>query len=181
MKFKSELQLDGFNPRIEKAGDEDGDGAADIRFSGTVDIDDLKGLFATKIAYETIIERCFRDDGELVTPDLGSLHLATEGIGVDASIKSAFGEPLDFTDRSNINKIVVKPIAGKKAEISIRLQVHPEPEQVAQLFQLQHQGVTLSASWKKTKADEDAAKAKQKDLDLKRKDEKEESEGAAVH
>lgn len=175
MKFKSELMLEGFNPRVEKAGDEDGDGAVDIRMSGTLDVDDVKGLFATKIAYETIVLRCYRDDGELVTPDLGSIHLATEGIGVDASIKSMHGTLLEFTDRANINKFVLKPLAGKKVDFSCRLQVHPDSEQVGTLFQLQRQGVTLTASWKKTKADEDAAREKQRDLDLKKKEAAEEA------
>lgn len=181
MKFKSELTLAGFTPRVENNGPVDKEGAITIKLTGTIDTEDCRGLFATDVAYETIVERFYRKDGELVTPDLGSIELNTEGVGVKASIKSAFGPPLDFGDRTNIDAITLKLLAGRKVEFKCNLHVHPTDEQVAAVLKLQKQGVTFAAAWKKTKADEDAAKAKQKDLDLKkRKGEEEEDETATA-
>lgn len=176
MKFRSEVTLAGYTPRVENNGPVDKEGALTIKFTGTIDAEDCRGLFATDVAFETIVERFYRKDGELVTPDLGAIELTTTGIGVKASIKSAFGPALEFADRTNIDAITLKLLAGRQVEFKCNLHVHPTEEQAGAVFKLQKQGVTLSASWKKTKADEDAEKEKQKNLDLKRKKGAEEEE-----
>jgi hypothetical protein len=185
MKFSSELTLAGFVPRVENNGPSAKEEAITIKFTGTVPADDCKGLFATEVAFDTIVDRFYRKDGELVTPDLGAIELTTEGVGVKAKIKSGLNGTMEFSERVNIDAITLKLNAGRMVDLKLNLHVHPTDEQIATVYRLQKQGVTLSASWKKTRAEEESEQAeKQAKLDLKAKkkggaeEEEEEAESA---
>lgn len=179
MRLKTEVTLEHINCRTEKAGDKE-EGALDLKLThSALPITKLKGVFPTELGYQTCIERFYREDGELVT-ELGAFEIAHDGVGVDVAVKSAFGTVLEFTDRANINKFKVKLMPGKVCEFSCRVQLHPSAADVAALWELQGQGVTVSASWKKTSLIEQAEREKQRELDVNSRDEEEGAESATV-
>jgi hypothetical protein len=159
--------------------------AVDLKLTNpSVAISKIKGLFPTEVGFE-LIEAFYQENGELECSDFGKLELATEGVGVDSSVKSEFGKELEFKDEAKINAFKLQLLAGKRAEISCRLQVHPTAKQIADLSDMLNQSVTVSASWKKTQAEEDAERQQQLDVEREQRaagepKEEEQEEGATA-
>lgn len=172
MRYRSEMNLENINVRTEKHGDKDVT-AIDLKLHNpSIHISKLKGLFPTEASFQAIVEHFYdTETGELITGDLGQIKLSTEGIGVKATVKSQFGKELEFDDEAKINDFKITLEAGRRADLSCRLQVLPTSKQISELAEMLKQGVTVSASWKRTAAEELAEKLEeQAQLDLEREE-----------
>lgn len=135
------MNMAHMNLRREKAGEDEGPVAADLKLTAEIGVDALKGLFSTKNAFDTVMGAMWTAKGELATSDVDTITVARELTGCKVTLKAGdHGTAEDF-DSGEVNKIRIKPLAGKCCELTIRLQVHPSDEQVAWLAE--HYGYDL--------------------------------------
>jgi hypothetical protein len=164
MKLTMEAQFSHMNIRPEKSGEEQGPVAADLKFQAEVPVKNLRHLFRTKVAFETALEGLY--DTETKEPkcgDIESIKLRTEGVGMVTTIKTISGESVEF-GAGTLNKIMLTPLAGMRASLTFRLQVHPEPEQTGKLQGMLMQSITFDS------------KGHQQELDLEGGDEEPDGE-----
>lgn len=137
------LNFAHINVRREKAGEDDGNVACDLKLSGELGADALKGLFATKNSFERVTGNMWTKDGELASTDLGEVKLTAELTTCRISLKVPDSTDEEVFDAGELNKVRIKPLAGRVCEVSMRLQVHPTEEQIAWLSS--HLGYDLHA------------------------------------
>lgn len=135
MNVLASFQISNLNPRREKAGEDDGDLACDIKLSAELTADAVSGFFSTDSARARLLDDLWTSDGELATTDLDKFYLTTHIKGGKATIKSEMGTPEHF-EGVDLNKITLKPKASRMVEVSMRLQVHPTCEQMGRLAEL---------------------------------------------
>lgn len=146
MKLEVTLELSHLNVRREKQGDENGSVAADLKLSGQAPIAKLRGLFSTKASFERLLESLYTKEGELVSSDLTSLKLKTEAhsIRIELSNQDELKQETTVFENAELNKVVISPLAGRVADVSLRLQVKPSDPQIAALAELLMEIVTLN-------------------------------------
>ncbi len=147
MKLKANLIFSHLNVRREKAGEEEGPVAIDIKLTGDVPIAALELLFGTAAGYVQLLENLYRDDNELVTNDLAGMRLNVEAENMEGRIIWGLSESnhLDFK-KSKLNNISIVPKAGRIAEFTGRLQLNPQNGELAQYGKLLGEAVELDIS-----------------------------------
>lgn len=162
VKIKAALMLAHLNIRKEKAGEDEGPVACDVKLSGEIGFKEVKNLFSTKSAFE-VLAGLYQKGGELITHDIATMRLAGEAKNVEASLAVEGGGKVTF-EGAKLNKISLQPKPGHIVELSLRLQVHPSGDQHAKLAELLGSTVILEAN------------ATQLDLHLDQEEEEEEEE-----
>lgn len=150
MKFKSEVELLDVKPRTDKpaAEGEPGPPGFYIKVGGEMPIEELAGLYSTEDSYNRLLASLYRKSGELETLDLAQSNLSTGGINLKVTVKTAFGEAMEFKG-AEMDGIKITPVANRMAHFKARLKlVKPTDEQMAAILRAQHQGITLKVSGK---------------------------------
>lgn len=135
MKLMANLKIANVNLRREKAGDDEGPIAVDLKLTGTMPPEQLESMFTTKASYKRLLGELWDKDSELVTHDLSHLVLAREGVGVTATLQPEFTDPIEF-DGAELNRIRITPQGGRQVDFVARLQVHPTNDQVKRLAEM---------------------------------------------
>lgn len=133
MKLDTTLTLSNVNLRREKAGDEEGPIAIDLKLTGDVRPEDVAGLFSTDAQYRRILGDRWDADNDLTITDATKIPLSVEGVGVTIELETEIaGTKLRWTE-GNVDSIVLETKPGRLIAIKLRAQVHPTKDQVAQL------------------------------------------------
>jgi hypothetical protein len=133
MKLDTTLTLSHLNLRREKAGDDEGPIAIDLKFTGDVRPEDVSGLFSTDAQYRRILGDRWDGDNDLTITDATKIPLSVEGIGVTIELETEIAGVKLRWPEGNIDGIVLETKPGRLVGIKLRAQVHPTKEQVAQL------------------------------------------------
>lgn len=142
MKILAPFVVAHLNIRKEAAGDETGKTAMDIRLKSELSADDCSTLFGTERSFHRLLADLWDKDGELTTTDLGSMTLTGSITGGKADLKPEFSDGESF-EGVNLNKIKLVPKAGKRVEVTMRLQVKPTPAQIGRLSEWQESEVQV--------------------------------------
>lgn len=140
------------NVRKEKAGEDDGPTACDVKLKATLGVAAVKGLFGTSHSFETVLGNLWTSKGEMASSDVQEITLNRQLTGCRVALKpeADAGESFDGCD---LNKIRLKPIAGNQVEVSMRLQCRPDEEQFAWLAKRLNYDVRVTASVKQGSLD----------------------------
>lgn len=134
VKFSAALLVAHLNVRREKAGEEGGPVAADIKLTGLVKSADLVDLF-TSDRSAAVLEGMYDAEGNIVAGDIETLKLRSSLKSVRATLKPRGGAQVKF-DGAELNQLKLTPQIGRTVEVSMRLQVNPTHAQVADLSDL---------------------------------------------
>jgi hypothetical protein len=134
VRFTAALLVAHLNVRREKAGEEGGPVAADIKLTGLVKSADLQHLF-TSDRSAAVLEGMYDAEGNIAAGDIETLKLRTGLKSVRAHLKPKGGEAVKF-DGAELNQLKLTPQLGRTVEVSMRLQVNPTHKQVADLSDL---------------------------------------------
>lgn len=137
------LNFAHINVRREKAGEDDGNVAVDLKLSGELGVDALKGLFGTKTSFERITGNIWTKDGDLASTDLGEIKLTCELSTCQVALKVPDSNDEETFETGELNKVRIKPLPGRTCEVAMRLQLHPTEDQIAWLSS--HLGYDLHA------------------------------------
>lgn len=154
MKFDATLNLSHINLRRERAGDEDGPIAIDLKFTGDVRPEVLSGLFTTDAQFRRILGDRWDKDNDLTITDSTVIRLNVEGLGVTIELNAEISKTQLRWTEANVDSIVLETKPGRIVGLKLRAQVHPTKEQVAQLTDW-HSADLLVSLW-----------SRQHDLDL---------------
>lgn len=154
MKLDTTLTLAHLNLRREKAGDEDGPIAVDLKFTGDVRPEALAGLFTTEAQFRRILGDRWDKDNDLTITDSTVIKLNVEGLGVTIELNAEISKTQLRWTEANVDSIVLETKPGRVIGLKLRAQVHPTKEQVAQLTDW-HSADLLVSLW-----------SRQHDLDL---------------
>lgn len=133
MKLDTTLTLSNVNLRREKAGEDEGPIAIDLKLTGDVRPEDVAGLFTTDAQYRRILGDRWDGDNDLTITDATKIPLSVEGIGVTIELETEIAGVKLRWPEGNIDGIVLETKPGRRVGIKLRAQVHPTKEQVAQL------------------------------------------------
>lgn len=165
------------NVRREKAGDTEGPIAIDLKFTGDARPEVLKTLFATDEGYNHVLGNFFGDSGEMVSHDVGSITLRREAIGHRMTITAGLSQTTIGIEDCKVDKIKLTPEDGPLVGYSLRVQVKPTTELIAQLSGLLERQVTVEIEHKQTELDLEQPKRSRK----KSKEEAQTELGMNVH
>ena len=154
VKFSAALLVAHLNVRREKAGEEGGPVAADIKLTGLVKSADLVDLF-TSDRSAAVLEGMYDAEGNIVAGDIETLKLRTGLKSVRATLKPKGGDAVKF-DGAELNMLKLTPQIGRTVEVSMRLQVNPTHGQVADLSDLLNVEVKASLEGMQAELDFDA-------------------------
>lgn len=154
MKLDTTLTLSHLNLRREKAGDEDGPIAIDLKLTGDVRPEVLSGLFTTDAQFRRILGDRWDKDNDLTITDSTVIRLNVEGLGVTIELNAEISKTQLRWTEANVDSIVLETKPGRIVGLKLRAQVHPTKEQVAQLTDW-HSADLLVSLW-----------SRQHDLDL---------------
>lgn len=145
MLSKARLTIGSVNLRREKAGDEPGEVAVDVKFRGTLSADETRGLFWTQGSHDRLLSQLYDDEGELRSIDVDQLTLSRKGEGVVAEIERLSGVigAMHF-EGAKFNQVKLVPRPGRAVDITCRLQVYPDGNQLESLADLIDTEVDLS-------------------------------------
>lgn len=134
MQLDATLTLANLNIRREKAGDDEGPIAVDLKFTGDVKPEEIKGLFTTEAQFRRLLGDRWDVDNDLTVTDSLRIPLEVEGVGCTFELKTELSEKpeLRWTE-ANVDSITLETKPGRVVGIKLRVQVHPTKEQVAQL------------------------------------------------
>lgn len=120
-------------------------GRADLKFTDQCNRKDLSIYFASNASHKRFCDFVWNADGE-INDRIGAVELTHDVVGGEAKLTSAIGKTTIDLDEINCNKLVITPIDGGAAEVSLRIQCHPTDKQIAQLYLLQQMelGVTVT-------------------------------------
>lgn len=141
MKFQATMRVDHLNIRREKAGDGDGPIACDVKLSAELALDRIAPIFTTPDGFKAALGNLFTDTGELACADIGTLLLTTAAAKQNVQIDDGGIEgedqhaPFDFDD-ATVDNVRIEPKAGRKAALTLRLQVKPSESQLGPLAAL---------------------------------------------
>ncbi len=135
MKLQAEMNLAHLNVRREKAGDEEGPIAIDLKLTGTLPIAKLEELFATIVGYNVMLANIFREDGELIAADMESFTLSTENENMEGQLQWGLLKEKNKVafKKASFGSIRITPIAGRQAELSCRLQINPSKNELSSI------------------------------------------------
>ncbi len=142
MKVLAAFTIAHLNQRKEAAGDEPGKLACDIKLTSVLTDSACASLFGTESSFDRLLGDLWNKDGELTTTDLNTLVLNSQIVGGKATLTPEFSGAEKF-EGVMLNKIKLKPEAGRKVEVSMRLQVHPTASQVSKLSEWLETDVTV--------------------------------------
>lgn len=154
MKLDTTLTLSHLNIRREKAGDEDGPIAVDLKLTGDVRPEDIAGLFTTDAQFRRILGDRWDKDNDLTITDSTVIKLNVEGLGVTIELNAEISKTQLRWTEANVDRIVLETKPGRIVALKLRAQVHPTKDQVAQLSDW-HSADLLVSLW-----------SRQHDLDL---------------
>lgn len=133
MKLDTNLTLSHLNLRREKAGDEDGPIAVDLKLTGDVRPEDIAGLFSTDAQFRRILGDRWDKDNDLTITDSTVIKLNVEGLGVTIELNAEISKTQLRWTEANVDSIVLETKPGRIVGLKLRAQVHPTKDQVAQL------------------------------------------------
>ncbi len=133
MQLQSEFTIKHVNIRREKAGEEQGPVAVDIRLGAKIAPAELHGLFATQASFDRILGQLWNDEDELTTSDLDKITLQRAGVGRLVDLIPQVSNDKLRLEGADVNKITLKPEAGRLVDVSLRVQAKPTKEQIARL------------------------------------------------
>lgn len=133
MKLDTTLTLSHLNLRREKAGDDEGPIAIDLKFTGDVRPEEVAGLFTTEAQYRRVLGDRWDIDNDLTITDATKIPLSVEGIGVTIELETEIAGVKLRWPEGNVDGIVLEAKPGRLIGLKLRAQVHPTKEQVAQL------------------------------------------------
>lgn len=143
MHLEAELKIAHLNVRREKAGEDDGPVAMDVKLSGVLAIDAIAGLFATPAGFAQLTS-LWQPNGELATVEWSGLTMAREGSGLEISFTTLVAESeIKFTS-AKLNNIRLTPKPGKVVDFVARTQLTPSDGQITELVELLGQSVGVS-------------------------------------
>ncbi len=191
--YKREMVFEHWNVRGEKAGDEQGPTAADLKLVGEMKHTDVKPLFPSEADWELLLNNLYQQDGDakgnLKTRAIEELALTTEGTNMLTTMKTFSGEHIVEFKGGDLNGIVIRPLDGFKVHLKVRLQVNPTPKQFSTLAEMYKQSVTIESKGRQAEldlggeGDDDEEKGggkKEKQLELKGKEDANDDEGDEV-
>lgn len=143
MQFSHELKLAHMNIRIEKRGKDDGERAIDLKLQGSVQADDLRGLFPTQSDFDVLFGNRWDEKGQPTTAANSALPLDLIGVGQVLRFEPAFADPMEF-ESVTVDNIHLKLLAGRVVDISMRAQSNPTDDQVGTLSSWLKRGMQLS-------------------------------------
>lgn len=133
MKLDTTLTLSHLNLRREKAGEDEGPIAIDLKFTGDVRPEEVAGLFTTEAQYRRVLGDRWDVDNDLTITDATKIPLSVEGIGVTIELETEIAGVKLRWPEGNVDGIVLEAKPGRLLGLKLRAQVHPTKEQVAQL------------------------------------------------
>ena len=165
MKLEMTLNLAHLNTRREKAGEDDGPVAVDIKRKGEVKPENCKDLFSTDASFDKLLGELWDKNGELTTSDLGSMRLNREAQDCNIVLETEISKSALKFETGGLSKVTLKPLAGKLIEIGLRLQVHPKPEQYGTLCEWLGHDLDISVKKKQGELSLPRGKAKPEGAD----------------
>lgn len=135
MKILSAFTIAHLNIRREKAGEEEGPVACDLKLSAELKSEAVASFFSTDASRRRVLDSLWNDDGELTTTDVAKIALATGIKGGTLTLKSEFSAAETF-EAADIDRVTLVPRAGWTCEVSMRAQVNPSAEQIGRLSEL---------------------------------------------
>lgn len=134
MKFNGTMLLSSVNVRKEKAGEDRGPTAADLKFTGIVANDTITELFSTSLAHNKLLNSLYNKAGDLTTLDVKKLSLAFEGTEMAVKVDPLIGNERALKFKGcKLDKIIIKPALAKTCELSFRVIIHPTADQLGKL------------------------------------------------
>lgn len=144
--------LANVNVRREKAGDEQGPVAVDLKFQGEAHPDALKEMFATGAGFDTVLGSLFDEDGEMASHDVDSIRLTRTAVGHSCTIETGLNAVLEL-ETVDADKVVLLPKDGPVVAYSFRVKFKPSPEQLGEISKLLEQQVKLTLARKQSELD----------------------------
>lgn len=141
------------NVRREKAGDEEGPVALDIKLTGDARPEDLKQLFATDEGYKHVLGNFFDESGEMVSHDVSTITLRREAVGHRMAIIFGLSDTTIDIETCDVDRIKLTPDDGPMVGYSMRVQVKPSAATLAELSALLERQVTVKIEHKQSELD----------------------------
>lgn len=145
MKIHANLTLTHWTPRVEMAGNELGANAVSMKLSGSVHRDQVAPVFSTDASYHKILAPLWNADGELSSSDVKEIPLTTQIIGGMAVLETPFGEKVSF-EKVKVDNVSVSPMPGFQCEITMRMAVYPDRDELWFIFVQQKKAVTVTCT-----------------------------------
>ncbi len=144
MQVDSTLTIANLTPRSEMHGDEP-KSACTVKLEGELPAGEVKRFFSTEASYERVLGTMWTERGDLTTTDVKSIPLTVQIIGGTAVMSTPFGEKVDF-GQVKVDKVIVKPVAGAKCEVSMNMAATPDKESLWFLYSNMRNSVRLTCT-----------------------------------
>lgn len=144
--------LANVNVRREKAGDEQGPVALDLKFQGEAKPEALREMFATGAGFDVVLGSLFDEDGEMSSHDVETIRLTRTAVGHSCTLETGLTGVLQL-ETVDADKVVLQPKDGPIVGYSFRIKVKPTPEQLGELSKMLEQEVKVTLARKQSELD----------------------------
>lgn len=137
MKLKATLRLAHLNLRREKAGEGDGDIGTDLKLTGQLHLEDLRGLFGASDDHAyALLDGLYDGEGNMRSLAFKDFALSAKGTGVEVRLKTEIaGVEVKFRE-AEVDQFVLAPQQGRQIELTFRVKANPSDMQVASLAEM---------------------------------------------
>ena len=136
MKVEAAFVVAKVNPRREKAGEDSGPLACDVKLTNTLGSKAVRDLFQTEGSASLFLEKMWSELGELVTTDISKIELSGEIKQGEAKITTEFDSAGMIFREAKLNKIKLIPKPNRVVEVECRLQVYTNPNECGRLCEM---------------------------------------------
>lgn len=147
MRFEANLTIAHPNLRREKAGAEDGDLGMDLKLTGTLGLTAFATLLNGDDHAVALLEHLYDAEGNLRSLNFDEVSFKLEHKNIEVQLDNGAQKKKFAAD---LNQIAVVPSMGKAVDVSLRLQLNPDGQQVAWLAELIGSEVRIIAETKQS-------------------------------
>lgn len=168
MKLKGLMKMLTLTSVREREGDnEDGPLGASLKLEATMPIAKLKGVYSTALSYELLLAGLYDENGDLKTQDAPTIPLDIEAPKCKATVAPSVGSQLLTFDEAKISGIVIRPMQGRVAEITLKLYTRCDEEEFGRFGGMLKHSIEVTVSGRAfTTADMQNEKEDQQELKL---------------